>query len=200
MIPAIVLAAGLSTRMGGDLPKPLLPWGQGTVVEHIISTLRAAGLHDVIVVTGYQRLAIESALAAYPVRFAFNSDYASGEMLSSLKIGLRAVPADPAGALIALADQPQLRQTIVERVIAAFVDGGSQAIVVPSYELRRGHPIVLPRWIWQEVLNLPPGETLRTAIDRHASAMTYVVVDTPAVLADMDTPEQYRSALNEQLP
>jgi molybdenum cofactor cytidylyltransferase len=102
--------------------------------------------------------------------------------------------------LIVLADQPQLRQTIVEQVLQAFVDGGGRDIVVPSYEHRRGHPIILPRWMWQEVLDLPPGETLRTAINRHAATIRYLVVDTPTVLADVDTPEQYRTALSEQAP
>ena len=154
MITAIVPAAGLSTRMGGDVSKPLLPWGKGTVIEQVVSTVFAAGVSDVVVVTGHRRGAIQAALAAYPVRCVFNPAYANGEMLASLQAGLRAVPPEHAGALLALADQPQMKPEIVTKVLQAFANGGNQSIVVPSYQMRRGHPILLPRWLWQEVLDL----------------------------------------------
>jgi molybdenum cofactor cytidylyltransferase len=73
-------------------------------------------------------------------------------------------------------------------------------VIIPSYQHRRGHPILLPRWTWQEVLELPHGETLRTVINRHAAAIHYLAVDTPTVLADVDTPEQYRDALDIHTP
>lgn len=198
MISAIVPAAGLSTRMGGDVSKPLLPWGRGTIVEQVVSTLFAAGVSDVVVVTGHRQEATEAALATYPVRCVFNPAYANGEMLASLQAGLRAVPPEHAGALLALADQPQMEPEVVTRVLRAFASGGNQSIVVPSYQMRRGHPILLPRWLWQEVLDLAPGDSLRSVINRHASAIEHLVVDTPSVLADLDTPGQYQQALNEQ--
>lgn len=198
MITAIVPAAGLSTRMGGDVSKPLLPWGAGTVVAQVVSTLLAAGVPDVVVVTGHRREAVEAALASYPVRCVFNLAYANGEMLASLQAGLRAVPPEHAGAMLALADQPQLQPGVVAQVLQAFTDSNGQAVIVPSYQMRRGHPVVLPRWLWQEVLDLAPGDSLRTVINRHTAAIRYLVVDTPSVLADIDTPEQYTQALNER--
>lgn len=200
MITAIVPAAGLSTRMGGDVSKPLLPWGKGTIIEQVVSTLLAAGVSDVVVVTGHRREAIEVALAAYPVRCVFNPAFANGEMLASLQAGLRAVPPERAGALLALADQPQMQPEIVAKALHAFASSDSQAIVVPSYRMRRGHPIILPRWLWQEVLDLAPGNSLRSVINRHAAAIQHLVVDTTSVLADVDTPTQYQQALNEQRP
>jgi molybdenum cofactor cytidylyltransferase len=200
VITAIVPAAGLSTRMGGYVPKPLLPWGAGTVVEQVVATLLDAGIVDVLVVTGHRREALEAVLAPYPVRCVFNPAYASGEMLSSIQTGLRAVPADHTGALIALADQPQLRVAVVEQVLRIAGDDACQSVIIPSYQHRRGHPILLPRWTWQEVLELPHGETLRTVINRHAAAIHYLAVDTPTVLADVDTPEQYRDALDIHTP
>ena len=200
VVTAIVPAAGLSTRMGGDVSKPLLPWGKGTIIEQVVSTLFAAGVSDVLVVTGHRREAIEAALGAYPVRCVLNPAYANGEMLASLQAGLRAVSPQQAGALLALADQPQMKPEVVTKVLRAFASGGSQAIVVPSYQMRRGHPILLPRWLWQEVLDLAPGDSLRSVINRHAAAIRYLVVDTPSVLADLDTPEQYRHALSEPRP
>jgi len=196
IISAVVPAAGLSSRMGGPLSKPLLPWGASTVIGTVVSTLLAAGIEDVIVVTGHQGEAIEAALAGRSVHCIHNPAYASGEMLASIQAGLAAADPGHQGALLALADQPQMQVAVVRQVLRAFDDSGGQALVIPSYAMRRGHPILLPRWLWNEVLAVPAGETLRTVIQRHATAIRYVEVDTPAVLADLDTPEQYAAAVN----
>lgn len=196
MITAVVPAAGLSTRMGGALPKPLLPWGASTVIETVVSTLLTAGIDDVIVVTGHQREAVEAALAGTSVRCVHNPAYAGGEMLCSVQAGLAAADPASAGALLALADQPQMQVNVVRQVLRAFNHSRGQALVMPSYAMRRGHPVLLPRWLWDEVLALPPGETLRTVLQRHAAAIRYVEVDTPTVLADLDTPAQYAEAVS----
>jgi molybdenum cofactor cytidylyltransferase len=198
MTSAIVPAAGLSTRMGGALPKPLLPWGASTVIGTVVSTLLAAGLAEVIVVTGHQREAVEAALAGSAARCVYNPAYAGGEMLSSIQAGLAAADPASAGALLALADQPQMQLAVVQQVLRAFEASGGQALVIPSHALRRGHPILLPRRLWDEVLALPAGDTLRRAIQRHAAAIRYVEVDTASVLADLDTPEQYASAVSSE--
>jgi molybdenum cofactor cytidylyltransferase len=201
MITAIVPAAGLSTRMGGALPKPLLPWGASTVIGTVASTLLAAGIAEVLVITGHRREAVEAALASLSVRCVHNPAYASGEMLSSIQAGLAAASPASRGALLALADQPQMQLGVVQQVLQTFEASGGQALVIPSYALRRGHPILLPRWLWDEVLALPAGATLRSLIQRHAPAIRYVEVDTPSVLADLDTPEQYAAAVSsDQLP
>ena len=95
MISAIILAAGQSRRMGQ--PKMLLPWGKTTVVEHVISVFAAADIESILVVTGGAHEQVEHAIAnsrAHPrVRIVYNQDYLHGEMLSSLKCGLRALMA-----------------------------------------------------------------------------------------------------------
>lgn len=199
MIAAIVPAAGLSSRMGGPIPKPLLPWGQQTVIEQVVRTLLAGGIQagQVIVVTGHRGQEIEAALAGYPVHCLPNPEFRSREMLSSLQIGLDALPESCPGALLALADQPQIQAGVVQQILQACEAAGRPGIVVPSYQMRRGHPILLPRRLWPEILALAEGRTLRSVIGRHASEIYYVVVDTPSVLADLDTPEQYRQALEE---
>ena len=200
MITAIVPAAGLSTRMGGDVSKPLLPWGKGTIIEQVVSTLFAAGVSDVVVVTGHRREAIEAALAAYPVRCVFNP------ALRTAKCSPRCKPAcEPCRRSRRARCWPwptnlKWNRKSSRRSCRAFASGGSQAIVVPSYQMRRGHPILLPRWLWQEVLDLAPGDSLRSVINRHTAAIQHLVVDTPSVLADVDTPVQYQQALNEQRP
>ncbi len=195
MISAFVPAAGLSSRMGGELPKPLLPWGASTVLGTVIGRLAAAGVEEIIVVTGHRAAAVEAALAGLAARCVHNPAYASGEMLSSIQAGLAAAQPASRGALLALADQPQMELAVVQQVLQAFA-ADDQALVIPSYAMRRGHPIMLPRRLWAEVLALPTGATLRTVIQRHAAAIRYVEVETPSVLADLDTPEQYAEAVS----
>lgn len=200
MICAIVPAAGLSTRMGGDVPKPLLSWQHHTVIEQVVMTLAAAGLSaaQIIVVTGHRRNDVEAVLARHGVRCVFNPRYRTGEMLSSLQVGLGALAPACTGALLALADQPQMQVTTVQQVIGAFIAGGEQELVIPSYQSRRGHPIVLPAWLWPAVLALADGDSLRTVINQHTASIRYVNVDTPTILADLDTRQQYEQALAQR--
>lgn len=196
-ISAIVPAAGLSSRMGGPLPKPLLPWGSTTIIQTIVSTLDRAGADEIIVVTGHRQDLLAAALAETSARCVFNPAYTSGEMLASIQVGLAAADPAAAGVLLALADQPQIELATVQQVLAAFAVSAGKALVIPSYAMRRGHPILLPRRLWPAVLALPAGDALRTVIQRHADEIVYVTVDTPSVLADLDTPEQYRVSRQE---
>ncbi len=195
-ITAIVLAAGLSTRMGGQ-PKPLLPFAQGTVVDQILSVLTGCPVEEIIVVTGHQHERLNQNLVQWNVRTAFNPDYASGEMLSSLQVGLRAaslrgVEAD--AALVVLGDQPALEGAVVQSVIAAY-RAGTGTIVIPSFEMRRGHPILIAKKHWCEILKLCEGQTLREYLRWVAVEIYHVAVTTPSILRDMDTPEEYRAEL-----
>ncbi|MFZ2488849.1 MAG: nucleotidyltransferase family protein [Anaerolineae bacterium] len=197
LISALVPAAGLSTRMGGALPKPLLPWGSTTIIQTIVTTLHRGGVDEIIVVTGHRQDLLATALAATPARCVFNPVYTNGEMLASIQVGLAAADPAAAGVLLALADQPQIELATVQQVLAAFAASAGTALVIPSYAMRRGHPILLPRRLWPAVLALPAGAALRSVIQHHADEIVYVTVDTPTVLADLDTPEQYRVSRQE---
>jgi molybdenum cofactor cytidylyltransferase len=192
MITAIVLAAGLSTRMGQS--KPLLPFGQRTVIEHILSTLQECPLDAILIVTGHEREALERRLAGWPIRTIFNPQFATGEMLSSIQIGLRSTPDQTAAALIVLGDQPALERSVVEQVVAAYRRGAG-SIVIPSHQLRRGHPLLIDRRHWAEILALRDGQTLRDFFREAAGAILHVEVATAGVLRDMDTPVDYRREL-----
>lgn len=188
MLTAIVLAAGLSRRMGR--PKPLLPWGQGTVIEWIVATLAAAQVDDIAVITGHEHAAVTRCLAGGPARVVFNPAYAAGEMLSSLQAGLRAAPAPASAALLVLGDQPFLEGVLVEQVIAAHA-GGRRPLVAPSYQRRRGHPLLIGRAYWDAILALSDGRTLRDLLRDVNDAIYYVETNRPSVLQDMDTPDEY---------
>lgn len=189
MISAIILAAGRSVRMGQ--PKMLLPWGHGTVLTHVISVFREAGVEDILVVTGGAKEQVEGLVAELPVRTVFNPQYESGEMLSSIQCGLRALSAQAQAALIGLGDQPQVQAGSVRKVCEAYLEAKS-SLVVPSYRLRRGHPWLAARPLWADMLKLQSPQSPRDFLNAHQAEIRYVELDDPNILADLDTPEEYR--------
>ena len=172
-------------------PKMLLPWGEKTVIEHVIATFLQAGISDILIVTGGAQADVEKAVDRYPVRKIHNPDYATGEMLSSLKCGLRAMSEGVQAALIGLGDQPQVQEASVRAICAAY-QAGRSGLIVPSFQMKRGHPWLVSRALWNEILTLPPAETLRDFLNKHASQIEYVNLDTSTILEDLDTPEDYQ--------
>lgn len=191
---AIVVAGGLSTRMGAL--KQLLPYGPHTVIEQIVSVLLQCSLDEIVVVTGHERQAIEANLADWSVRPVFNSNYRTGEMLSSIQSGLGALDSECHAALLVLGDQPQLEATVVRQLIEAHQTGLGR-LIIPSFQMRRGHPIVIDRIYWPEILGLDSDKSLRDVISPHADEIYYVVVNSDSVLRDIDTPEQYQQELQQ---
>ena len=191
MISAIILAAGQSMRMGQ--PKMLLPWGKCTVIEHVISTFLNAKIEDVIVITGGAREQVESAIGHYPIRKIHNKDYATGEMLSSIQCALEAMPDQAQAALIGLGDQPQVQERTVQLICEEY-QGSKSRLIVPSFQMRRGHPWLVARPLWNEILGLKPPQSPRDFLNSRADEIHYVSVDSQSVLADLDTPEDYQKS------
>ena len=191
MISTIILAAGQSKRMGQ--PKMLLSWGELTVIEHVIITFLKAGIDDILVVTGGVREQVERAIDHYSVRKIHNQDYAAGEMLSSLQCGLRAMPLESQAVLIGLGDQPQILEQSIRSICEAYQESKSR-LIVPSFQMRRGHPWLVTRPLWGEILELKAPESPRDFLNRHAAEIHYLNMDTPSILADMDTPQDYHDS------
>ena len=187
MITAIILAAGESKRMGE--PKMLMPWGKSTVLQTVISTFQASGIKDILVVTGGARQQIET-LIGKTVETVFNEDYQKGEMLSSIQLGLSVKMREASAALICLGDQPQVEERTVRSICNAFLAGKSE-IVVPSFEMQRGHPWLVARPMWDEILGMKSPKTARDFLKKNARKIHHVIVDNPSILADLDTPEDY---------
>jgi molybdenum cofactor cytidylyltransferase len=188
MIAAVVLAAGLSQRMGR--PKLNLSWGETTVIGRVIEVLQGAGIQRMVVVTGGNRREVEAALQEYAVQIVYNPAHQTGEMLSSLQAGLMSLEAGITAALVCLGDQPQIERKVVRGLVRLYHQkrGG---LLVPSYQNRRGHPWILGRDYFADVLALQEGQTLRDFLNAHQTEIAYLEVDTPSVLADLDTPQDY---------
>jgi molybdenum cofactor cytidylyltransferase len=179
--------------------KQLLRWGETTLVGEVVRRLQASAVAQVVVVTGEDRAAVESAVRQAMVRdaahvtFAHNIEFATSEMAWSLQAALRVLPANCLAALVALADQPRVSPAVVERLMAAWRE--TQApVVAPYYQGQRGHPLLFDRAAWPILMALPAGANPRQALD-NLPAPVRVEVTEDSVVQDMDTPEAYARAV-----
>lgn len=188
MIAAVVLAAGQSKRMGS--PKMILPWGDTTVIGRVIAVLQEAGVAEICVVTGGAHEQVETALEGVGVRMVFNPRFEQDEMAFSLQVGLANLSVRARAALVVLGDQPQIQPQVVCTIMQEY-EAQQASLVVPSYQMRRGHPWLIDRALWPEVMALQSPRTLRDVLTALPERILYVPVDTDSVLRDLDTPEDY---------
>ncbi len=201
MTGVIILAAGMSSRYGAN--KLLLPFGSGTVLSTVAATIAATAARPIVVVTGHEAAQVQAALAAaqLPVEYAHNPDYRGGEMLSSIKTGLRHVMASgtpPQAMMVALGDQPLLRRDVVERLLEAF-EQNCGGLLTPRFGLhgQRGHPVLLGRRWWDAVLALPSDGNVRDLLRANRASVTQLIISNDSILGDVDTPDAYRTALEK---
>lgn len=187
---AIVLAGGESSRMGR--PKVLLPWEKNkTIIEHITEQLIRSRIDHIRVVTGYYADDVKALVKPLGAKAVHNRAHKTGEMLSSLKAGLRDMPDNVSAVLVVLGDQPRLQPKVIYQLLSAYSRGKGE-LLIPSYKMRRGHPILIGRKYWNEILDLRRNKVLRDVINAHSDEITYINVDTDSILRDVDTPEDYR--------
>jgi molybdenum cofactor cytidylyltransferase len=185
-VSAILLAAGLSRRMGR--PKQLLPLHGKPVIIHCFDNIFASGIRDIVVVLGLQGEKIKSIIGDFPIKIAFNSDESS-DMSGSVRVGLQNISRSSTGVLICLSDQP-LISTDTFKVLIEWNAREPEKIIVPVYHSRKGHPVLLPKHIAQEVFH---GSLLRDIVNKDAGRIIYVEIPDKGILLDMDTEEDYKS-------
>lgn len=186
-IAAIVLAAGRSTRMEGT-NKLLAEIARRPLVRIAAEEALASRAKPVIVVTGHQRDHVEKVLAGLPVHLVHNPDFADG-LGTSLKAGIAAVPADVDGAIVCLGDMPQVDAGLIDRLIAAFDPDRAALVVVPTFEGKRGNPVLWSRRFFPDLMAIEGDVGARHLIGRYGEAVVEVPVDGKAALTDVDTPE-----------
>jgi molybdenum cofactor cytidylyltransferase len=187
MISAILLAAGESRRMGDF--KQLLTLAGKTFVERCVDNLLGSRAGEVIVVTGHRDHDVRRAVGDRPVRFTYNADYRAG-MSSSIKRGVLSLSEDASACLVALADQPLISVDVFNRVIEEY-EKNQSLIVIPTFEGRNGHPIILDLKLKEEILSMDLAVGLRQVVRSHAGETLRVDVPEEAVLIDFDLPEDY---------
>jgi molybdenum cofactor cytidylyltransferase len=181
-VAAILLAAGQSRRMGAF--KPLLPFGDKTVIESCLDYLREAGIENIVVVLGHRADEIRERLKN--VTFAINPD-PNSEMGASIAAGVPAVPAR--AVVIALVDHPAIPPKVVSALIDEWRKGAR--IVIPTWQNRGGHPVLVDLTFKHELLNLDRLGGLRALFKSHEKDVKRLPVDSPFVARDMDTWDDY---------
>lgn len=193
-IAGIILAAGLSTRMGE--PKQLLPFGNSTIIETVVDNMLGAKLETVIVVIGHETEKIRSHIQHKPIVTVFNPDYREG-MLTSAQCGVASLPKSADAFALTLVDAPFITSELVNRVVDAYNETDC-GIAVPSYDYRRGHPVIFDRRYAEAILALDEESGgVRSLFKKYANDIHYVTVDTDHVLRDIDYREDYEEALRE---
>ena len=186
-IAAVILAAGRSTRMGG--PNKLTAEISGRPLVRIAAEeALASRARPVVVVTGHERERVEAVLKDLSVQRVHNPDYVTG-LSTSLKAGLAALPPEVDGAIVCLGDMPQVRASLIDKLIAAFDPERGALVVVPSIEGKRGNPVVWSRRFFPELMALEGDVGARHLIGRYPEAVVEVPVSDKAALIDVDTPE-----------
>ncbi len=187
-LAAIVLSAGFSGRMGSF--KPLLPFGSTSVIERVIATIRDAGVGTIRVVVGWNAELLIPVLDRCGVPWVRNERFAEG-MYTSVQTGVRSLPADVAGFFLMPGDMPLVRGSTLVRLFAEW-DAQPGGILYPCNDGHRGHPPVITAEYIPEILRDAPHGGLRELLARHAAVARNVEVPDPGILADLDTPEEYR--------
>jgi CTP:molybdopterin cytidylyltransferase MocA len=176
--------------------KPLLPFGDQTVVEACINHLVAGGVETIVVVLGHRAGEMRERLSHLPVTFAVNTDPQS-EMGKSIALGVEQLPADAATIMIALCDQPAIPAEVIRFLISERARTGAR-LVVPQYGGRGGHPVLVDGGFRKELLELDAERGLRALFDAHRDEALRMAVASPYVARDMDTWDDYR-ALHEEV-
>ena len=186
-VAAILLAAGRSRRMGEF--KPLLPFGDQTVIESCIKNLGAAGITEITVVLGHRAHEVQKQLTNFDVGFACNPDPDS-EMSASIAVGVEKISPHVKAILIALVDHPAVPPSVIMQLIDEWQRGEAR-LVLPEYKGQGGHPVLIDLSYRPALSNLDPQRGLRSLFDAHRSEVHRLIVDSPYVARDMDTWEDY---------
>jgi CTP:molybdopterin cytidylyltransferase MocA len=175
--------------------KPLLPFGKTTVIRSCLQSLREAGVDEIVVVLGQRAEELQENLGDLRLHFALNPD-ATSQMSASIACGLRKLPPDARAALIALTDQPAIPPEVTRAIVNKWTLG--EKLVVPEFQGRGGHPVLVDLCFREELLNLDSGQGLKSFFDEHKEQVLRLSVSSPFIARDMDTWDDYRS-LHEEI-
>lgn len=192
MIAAVILAAGLSRRLGQ--PKLLLPFEGRGLIRHTAEQVIAAGdgqWEEVMVVLGHEAEKIRQELEGLTVRAVFNPRFERG-MSASLVAGLQAVPPQAEGAMIFLGDQPLVSSEVI-RSMLAVLGKSRRPIIVPAYDGVNGNPVLFSRSLFSELMTVEGDKGGRDVVRRDPNRVETVPFPSHLAPRDVDTWEDYES-------
>jgi molybdenum cofactor cytidylyltransferase len=183
-LAAVVLAAGMSSRMGSN--KLLLEVGDRRVIEHILLSLRPL---ETTVVTGHRPEDIRDIAESLGAETVHNPNYEEG-MTTSFQAGLGALDPEVDAVFMVLSDMFGFSTELLEWMADKMEDDPETLIVSPVYQWKRGHPVLFRKPLFEEFLGLEAGETMKDVVNRHNDRTKYVESDIWCRI-DLDTPEDY---------
>ena len=191
---AIILAAGESKRMG--FQKMLLLFNSKTMIENVIMNVTGSAVDNTLVVLGPGKDDLIELIKKFDVSYCINDDYKDG-MLSSVKCGFKSVPSDFEAILVFQGDQPLIPPSVVNMMIEAYRSTG-KGIVIPVYDKKRGHPLLIDCRYKDEINTLDSNEGLRSLSYKYSGDVLEVETDIPGILRDFDTYEEYKKEINQK--
>jgi molybdenum cofactor cytidylyltransferase len=185
-VGAVILAAGLSNRMGDF--KPLLSIGPRTLLGHTINLFQICGIADIVVVKGHKSQELQQELDRYHCPSVFHEQFAHG-MFSSVQAGVKALdPANKAFFLLPV-DIPLVQPSTVSTLLNALNQAPSALVFYPVYRSRRGHPPLIRSDLVDEILSFDDQGGLQVLLKKHHRHARNVPVNDPFILLDADTPD-----------
>ncbi len=189
-----ILAAGESRRMGS--PKALLSYRGKTFVEHLLEVTRhpRVGIRRVVLGAGAQAICDELNLEAKMI--VLNPDWPKGQ-LSSIHAALRSLPPDSTGGIILCpVDHPIISAALVSQLIEKF-DSSGEAIVLPAFRGRRGHPAIFRARLYPELLDASLDVGARQVVWARSADVAEVETDEEGVILNLNDPEAMRKVQEE---
>jgi molybdenum cofactor cytidylyltransferase len=190
LISAIVLAAGLSSRMGK--PKLVLPLKGRPVLGRVLTVLRRSKVDEIVVVLGSEAELVRKKIRFKGEKVVVNPRYVRG-MSTSIRAGLEGVSRGADAAVIVLGDQPLLSSSVVDILVDAFLSKRAP-IIVPAYRGQRGNPVLFSRSVFPEIMKIDGDRGAKSVIDAHGNEVLEVEVRDAGVILDVDTPSDLRRA------
>jgi molybdenum cofactor cytidylyltransferase len=190
---AIILAAGESKRM--KVPKMLLPFNGKTMIEKVIENVIRSEVFRTLVVLGSYRNEILGSISHLPINHCYNENYRKG-MLSSVQCGFKNLPVKFDAVLVFPGDQPFIEPYVINMIINTYREIG-KGIIVPVYRNKRGHPLLIDCKYRDEINTLEENEGLRSLSNMHQKDVFEVKTNSPGILKDFDTKEDYLNELNK---
>jgi len=190
---AIILAAGESKRMGK--PKMLLPFKGSSIIENVIANIKGSRVRDIMIVLGADSEFLTPMIQTKDVNYCYNVNYRDG-MLSSVICGLNSIPPDHEAIIVFQGDQPLISPVVTDAVIESYLST-RKGIVIPVYNKKRGHPILIDRKYTNDIRELNPMEGLRSLLFKFPEDVLEVETDEAGILRDFDTPDEYRKGVNQ---
>lgn len=191
-IGGIILAAGMSSRMGSF--KPLLPYKENTIIEQTVLSLLNGGVDNVVVVTGKNALEVEKILDKYPIKTKRNNDYETTGMIDSIQIGLKELLNTDA-VFILPGDIPNVWAGTVFRLKEELIHSDYD-IIIPRYKEAKGHPPLIRKTCYKSILQYQGTDGLREILTLYKENTNFLDIEDAGIMLDIDFKSDYEKLLN----